>query len=68
MFGMMHFLSVFFAPRIKELSTLELYSFVSQKEYAQQGYVLLPHHFSGTQTDELVCQTASLAEGVQGVW
>jgi TnpA family transposase len=29
MFGMMHFLSVFFAPRIKELGTLELYSFVS---------------------------------------
>lgn len=44
-FGMMHFLSVFFAPRIKELGTLELYSFVSQKEYAGQGYVLLPDHY-----------------------
>jgi TnpA family transposase len=32
MFGMMHFLSVFFAPRIEDLGTLELYSFVSQKE------------------------------------
>ena len=45
MFGMMHLLSVFFAPRIKELGTLELYSFVSQKQHAGQGYVLLPDHY-----------------------
>ncbi len=45
MFGMMHFLSVFFAPRIKDLGTLELYSFVSQKQYAEQGYILLPDHY-----------------------
>lgn len=45
MFGIMHFLSVFFAPRIKDLGSLDLYSFVSRKEYEALGYSLLPDHY-----------------------
>jgi TnpA family transposase len=42
-FADMHFLNVFFAPRIKDIDTRQRYSFVKPKEYAAKGYRLLPH-------------------------
>lgn len=44
-FGMMHFLGVFFAPRIKDLGSLDLYSFVFRREYEELEYILLPDHY-----------------------
>lgn len=44
-FGMMHFLEIFFAPRIKDLATLDLHSFLSRKHYQVLNYDLLPDHY-----------------------
>ena len=44
-FGMMHFLEIFFAPRIKDLGTLELHSFLPRKHYQALKYDLLPDHY-----------------------
>lgn len=41
-FGMMHLLGVFFAPRIKDLSSHQLYGFKSKKEYAELYCQLIP--------------------------
>lgn len=50
-FAGMHFLNVFFAPRIKDIDTRQRYSFVKPKEYAAKGYRLLPH---GTIDEKLI--------------
>lgn len=42
---MMHFLEFFFAPRIKDLGTLDLHSFLSRKHYQALNYDLLPDHY-----------------------
>lgn len=47
-FGMMHLLGVDFAPRIKNIGSQELYSFVNKKIYAQLDYPLLPDHYIDT--------------------
>ena len=44
-FGMMHFFFFFFAPRIKDLGTLELHSFLPRKHYQALKYDLLPDHY-----------------------
>jgi len=44
-FGMMHFLGIFFAPRIKDLGTLDLYSFTTRREYEKLDYAILPDHY-----------------------
>jgi TnpA family transposase len=44
-FGMMHFLEIFFAPRIKDLGTLDLHSFLPRKHYLALNYDLLPDHY-----------------------
>ncbi len=41
-FAAMHFLGIFFAPRIAKLDGRKLYSFKKRKEYQEQGYKLLP--------------------------
>jgi TnpA family transposase len=51
-FGIMHLLDIFFAPRIKNLGSQELYSFVSRKTYADLGYPLLPDHYINTELIE----------------
>jgi len=47
-FGMMHLLGVFFAPRIKDLGSQQLYEFKSKKEYAELDYKLMPDHTINT--------------------
>jgi hypothetical protein len=47
-FGMMHLLGVFFAPRIKDLGSQQLYGFKSQKEYDELDYPLIPDHTINT--------------------
>ena len=47
-FGMMHLLGVFFAPRIKDLGSQQLYGFKSKKEYADLDYQLIPDHTINT--------------------
>ena len=47
-FGMMHLLGVFFAPRIKDLGSQQLYGFKSKKEYAELDYKLIPDHTINT--------------------
>ena len=41
-FGALHLLGFSFAPRIKTLKRQQLYGFRKRREYAQQGYELLP--------------------------
>jgi len=41
-FGALHLLGFAFAPRIKSLKHQQLYGFRKRREYAQQGYTLLP--------------------------
>ncbi|HYT41846.1 MAG TPA: Tn3 family transposase, partial [Methylomirabilota bacterium] len=41
-FAAMHFLGIFFAPRIARLDERKLYSFLKRKVYQEQGYKLLP--------------------------
>ena len=45
---MMHLLGVFFAPRIKDLGSQQLYGFKSKKEYAELDYKLIPDHTINT--------------------
>ena len=44
-FGVMHLLDIFFAPRIKDLGSLDLQSFIPKKVYAELGSLLLPDHY-----------------------
>ncbi len=39
-FAAMHFLGIFFAPRISGLDERKLYSFLKRKVYQEQGYKL----------------------------
>jgi Tn3 transposase DDE domain/Domain of unknown function (DUF4158) len=41
-FAAMHFLGIFFAPRIAGLDKRRLYSFIKRKAYQKNGYRLLP--------------------------
>lgn len=41
-FGIMHLLDIFFAPRLKGIGKLQLYDFRSVKHYEAQDYRLLP--------------------------
>lgn len=41
-FGIMHLLDIFFAPRLKGIGKLQLYDFISVKHYEAQAYRLLP--------------------------
>ena len=41
-FATMHFLGVFFAPRIANMHKRTLYSFVKRKVYKEKGYKILP--------------------------
>jgi TnpA family transposase len=47
-FGMMHLLGVFFAPRIKDLGSQQMYGFKSKKEYTELDYKLVPDHTINT--------------------
>src|SRR5882724_4525686 len=47
-FGALHLLGFSFAPRIKALKHQQLYSFRKRREYAQQGYELLPDGYIQT--------------------
>ena len=42
-FAGMHFISVSFAPRIKNVTHQRLYSFKSKKTYDKKGYAILPY-------------------------
>ena len=50
-FAGMHFLNVFFAPRIKDIDTQQRYSFVKPRIYAAKGYPIRSH---GTIDTELI--------------
>ena len=45
---MMHLVGVFFAPRIKDRGSQQLYGFKSKKEYAELDYKLIPDHSINT--------------------
>ena len=45
-FAVMHLLGIYFAPRIKGLKTATLYGFNSRKSYADQGFKILPSHYT----------------------
>jgi TnpA family transposase len=67
-FGIMHFLEIFFAPRIKDLGTLDLYSFLPRRYYQDLGYDLLPDHYINEKLiednwDEMLRLVASLKLG-----
>jgi TnpA family transposase len=47
-FGALHLLGFSFAPRIKALKHQQLYGFRKRREYAQQGYELLPDGYIQT--------------------
>jgi TnpA family transposase len=51
-FAMMHMLDISFAPRIKDIGTQELYSFVNRKKYIDLGYQVLPDHYINNQLIE----------------
>jgi len=44
-FGVLHMLGIYFAPRIKGLKKSTLYSFESRKTYEEKGYKILPHRY-----------------------
>jgi TnpA family transposase len=48
-FTAMHFLSIFFAPRISRLDERKLSSFVKRKVYQEKGYKLLPDNTINTE-------------------
>lgn len=67
-FGMMHMLGIFFAPRIKDIGTQQLYGFKSKREYSDFDYQLLPDHTINTQIieenwDDMLRLMASLKLG-----
>jgi TnpA family transposase len=45
-------LNIAFAPRIKDIGTQELYSFVNRKQYIDLGYQVLPDHYINNQLIE----------------
>ncbi len=47
-FGALHLLGFSFAPRIKALKHQQLYGFRKRREYAQQGYEILPDGYIKT--------------------
>ncbi len=47
-FGMMHLLGVFFAPRIKDLGSQQLYGFKGKRDYVELDYQLVPDHTINT--------------------
>jgi TnpA family transposase len=51
-FGVMHVLGIFFAPRIKNLKHSTLYSFEPKKTYEAKGYKILPERYIDTQLIE----------------
>jgi len=51
-FGVMHLMDVFFAPRIKKLKKSTLYSFESKKIYESKGYKILPERYINVQLIE----------------
>lgn len=67
-FGITHFLKIFFAPRIKDLGTPDLYSFLPRKYDQDLGYALLPDHYINEKLiednwDEMLRLVASLKLG-----
>jgi len=50
--GAVHLLGFSFAPRIKKLKDLELYSFQKKRLYAQEGYKILPDKYINTKLIE----------------
>lgn len=50
--GVMHLLGFSFAPRIKNLKDLHLYSFKKRRLYAQEGYKILPDKYIDTKLIE----------------
>ena len=50
--GVMHLLGFSFAPRIKKLKDLHLYSFKKRRLYAQEGYKILPDKYIDTKLIE----------------
>jgi TnpA family transposase len=44
-FAALHFLGIFFAPRIAKLKKRTLYSFAKRKVYQERGYKILPDEF-----------------------
>ena len=51
-FGVMHLMDIFFAPRIKKLKKSTLYSFESKKIYEANGYKILPERYIDKQLIE----------------
>ena len=47
-FGMMYLLDIYFAPRIKDIASLQLFGFIYKKEYADLDYELLPDQSTNT--------------------
>ncbi len=67
-FGMMHFMAIFYAPRLKDLSHRTLYSFESIKKYKDSNYQLLPSKYIDKpfiidSWDEILRLMASLKSG-----
>lgn len=61
-------MEIFFAPRIKDLGTLDLYSFLPRRYYQDLGYDLLPDHYINEKLiednwDEMLRLVASLKLG-----
>jgi len=50
--GVVHLLGFSFAPRIKNLKDLELYSFRKKRHYAQEGYKIVPDKYINTKLIE----------------
>jgi TnpA family transposase len=50
--GVVHLLGFSFAPRIKNLKDLELYSFQKKRLYAKEGYKILPDKYINTKLIE----------------
>ena len=47
-FAALHFLGIFFAPRIAKLKKRTLYSFAKRKVYQERGYKMLPDKIINT--------------------
>jgi TnpA family transposase len=67
-FGMMHMLGIYFAPRIKDIGNQQLYGLKTKREYLEFEYQLLPDHSINTaiieqQWDDILRVIASLKLG-----
>ena len=51
-FGIMHLLDIFFAPRIKDIGSQQLFGFINKKEYEALDYQLLPKQYINTKLIE----------------